>query len=127
MHFLACLSTLKFIKSLPISYLHVFSYSEREDTLAINLPNSVNEHTKAERSKNLRILSEKLKTRFYQQHLGSIRTSLFEKGKKDNYLYGFTDNYIRVKIPFNKEYQQKKLKIKLLLLNQQNNVSSSVI
>ena len=95
------IKTFNFIKSLPISYLHVFSYSERENTDAIKLKNKVSPLIKKERSKKLRILSKKLERQFYQKHLKQTRNVLFEQENKEGMLYGFTDNYIKVKTKYN--------------------------
>ena len=95
------IKTFNFIKSLPISYLHVFSYSERENTDAIKLKNKVSPEIKKERSKKLRILSKKLERKFYQKHLKQNRNVLFEQDNKEGMLYGFTDNYIKVKTKYN--------------------------
>ena len=106
--------TLCFIKDLPISYLHVFSYSERENTAAIKFKNKVTKKTKAERSKKLRILSDKLQHNFYQKHLNTERIALFEQENHKGMLFGFTDNYIKVKIPFNKKICRTIQQIRLL-------------
>ena len=92
--------TLNFIKDLNISYLHVFSYSERENTKAILLDNKVDKQKRAERSKMLRILSSKLQRLFYKRFENTQQTVLFEKDNKDGFVYGFTENYIKIKIPF---------------------------
>ena len=119
--------TRHFIKDLPISYLHVFNYSERENTEAIHFSGVVSKQKRAERSKQLRILSEKLQRKFYQNYLDTEQTALFEKENREGFLYGFTDNYIRVKIPFSKEFLQQKLKIKLLSFDENANILSKVI
>ena len=106
--------TLNFIKNLPLSYLHVFSYSERENTPAIKFTNKVTETTKAERSKKLRILSHKLKSAFYQKYLKTEHTALFEHENHNGMVYGFTDNYIKVKVPFNQKICRTKQQIQLL-------------
>ena len=107
-------NTLNFIKELPISYLHVFSYSERDNTPAIDFINKVDKTTKKERSKKLRILSEKMQRDFYQKNLESEHIALFEQQDNNGLLYGFTENYIKVKIPFNKNIAKTKQHIKLL-------------
>ena len=106
--------TLSFIKNSPISYLHVFSYSERENTPAIAFDNRVTKKNKAERSKKLRILSNKLQQAFYQKYLNTEHTALFEHENHQGMLYGFTDNYIKVKVPFNKKICKTKRQVKLL-------------
>ena len=106
--------TLNFIKNSPISYLHVFSYSERENTPAIDFENVVDKQTRTERSKQLRILSNKLQRAFYQKYLNTTHTALFEQDNKEGMIYGFTDNYIKVKLPFKEEICRTKQQIKLL-------------
>ena len=93
------LKTMNIIKELPLSYLHVFPYSERENTNAINLENKIDTRIKSERVKQLIILSEKLKTKFYNKFQNSIKEVLFEKVNKNGMMYGFTDNYIKTKNP----------------------------
>ena len=119
--------TLHFIKDSPISYLHVFTYSERENTEAIHFDGVVNKQQRAERSNTLRILSDKLQSNFYQKYLETTQTALFEKENKEGFLYGFTENYIRVKIPFSEKYVQKTLKIKLLSFDKNTNIESEVL
>jgi threonylcarbamoyladenosine tRNA methylthiotransferase MtaB len=106
--------TLHFIKDLPISYLHVFSYSERENTPAIEFDNKVPKKIKAERSKKLRILSKKLQRAFYQKYLNTEHTALFEQEDHNGMLYGFTNNYIKVKVSFKERICKTKQQIKLL-------------
>jgi len=120
-------STLHFIKELPISYLHVFSYSERENTLAATFDGVVPKQKRAERSKKLRILSDKLQRAHYQKYLGTTQTALMEQENKNGFLFGFTDNYIKVKIPYSKELMQKKIKIKLLSFDENGQIISEKI
>ena len=95
--------TLNFIKNLNISYLHVFSYSERENTKAILLDNKVPKNKISERSKMLRILSSKLQRKFYLKYEHTEQDVLFEKNNKNGYMNGFTKNYIKVKVPYNED------------------------
>ncbi len=97
------LETYRFINSLDISYLHVFTYSERPNTPANDMENSVPMHKRRERNEMLRILSEKKRRAFYQQFLGQTREVLFEKHKNSAFLTGFTDNYIKIELPKNGE------------------------
>ena len=120
-------STLNFIKELPISYLHVFSYSERENTLAITFDGVVPKQKRVERSKKLRILSDKLQRAYYQKYLGTTQTALMEQENKNGFLFGFTDNYIKVKIPYSEEIMQKKIKIKLLSFDENGQITSQKI
>ena len=94
--------SMNFIKDLPVSYLHVFSYSERENTKALLLKNPVDKFKRSERSKILRMLSSKLQRNFYLKSLGTIKNVLFEQEDKNGFLFGFTENYIKIKVPFNK-------------------------
>ena len=120
-------SSLNFIKELPISYLHVFSYSERENTLAATFEGVVPKQKRLERSKKLRILSDKLQRAHYQKYLGTTQTALMEQDNKNGFLFGFTDNYIKVKIPYSKELMQKKIKIKLLSFDENGQIISEKI
>ena len=118
------MKTYNFIKELSIAYLHVFTYSERENTAANTMQGVVEKHIRKDRSKRLRILSEKLQRAFYQKYLNTTQTALFEQENKDGFLFGFTNNYIRVKIPFSEQYVQQKLKIKLLSFDENANILS---
>lgn len=90
------LETYQFLKELDVSYLHVFTYSERPNTKAVELPHVVSAEERNHRSQMLRMLSEKKKRYFYSQFTGHSRPVLFEEEKKDGHMYGFTDNYIKV-------------------------------
>ena len=95
------LETYNFLNELPISYLHVFTYSERENTEAIDMSGIVPIPERKKRNKMLRILSEKKKMAFYETQLGKTLPALWEHENKDGIMFGFTDNYIRVQKPFN--------------------------
>ncbi len=97
------LETYNFINALDISYLHVFTYSERPNTYAIELIGVVPIVERKERNKMLRILSTKKQRKFYTQHIGSTRKTLFEAENKNGFINGFTDNYIKVQMPFSPE------------------------
>lgn len=90
------LETYNFLNELPISYLHVFTYSERPDTEALNIRPIVPHHVRKERSKMLHILSEKKRRQFYEEQLGKPFQVLFEDDVTDNLMHGFTENYVRV-------------------------------
>lgn len=92
--------TREFIKSLPLSYLHVFTYSERENTPAAQMEISVPHTIRSERSKILHMVGEEKRTVFYSEHIGTVRPVLWESDVKDGYITGFTDNYIKVKHPY---------------------------
>tara|TARA_B100000989_G_scaffold24416_1_gene15811 strand:+ start:148 stop:1476 length:1329 start_codon:yes stop_codon:yes gene_type:complete len=97
------LESMCFLENLDISYLHVFKYSERDNTYAISLPDSVDSKVRAKRSKLLRLLSSKKKASFYKRNIGSIQDVLFESEKKDGFIEGFSSNYIRFRRPWNKK------------------------
>lgn len=94
------LATVDFLKSLDISYLHVFTYSERANTGAPKLGTKVPMEVRRERSKILHLLSEKKKRNFYNAQIGMTKTVLFEQDDNDGYIHGFTENYVKVKTPF---------------------------
>ena len=90
----------EFINGLDISYLHVFTYSARKNTPAFSMPDQVDLHERRQRNQMLSILSEKKKRAFYQQFKGANRKVLFEIHKNPRLLTGFTDNYLKVEIPY---------------------------
>lgn len=94
------LETYNFLNELDVSYLHVFTYSERQNTTAIKMDGVVPKSERSKRSKMLHILSEKKKRFFYNQHLGKTYNVLFEAEQHEDALNGFTDNYIKVKVPY---------------------------
>ena len=93
------LESYRFINELDISYLHVFTYSERPNTPAIEMEGAVAMEERRRRNQMLAILSEKKRRHFYEQHLGQQRTVLFESSKEKGRMSGFTDNYIRIDAP----------------------------
>lgn len=95
------LETYNFLADLPISYLHVFTYSERDNTEAVEMEGVVPISERKKRNKMLRILSEKKKMAFYQTQLGKTLPVLWEHEEKNGMMFGFTDNYVRVQKPFN--------------------------
>ncbi|MFL9835493.1 tRNA (N(6)-L-threonylcarbamoyladenosine(37)-C(2))-methylthiotransferase MtaB [Chryseobacterium terrae] len=94
------METYNFLNNLPISYLHVFTYSERENTEAVGMQGVVPIPERKKRNKMLRILSEKKKMAFYQTQLGKTLPVLWEHENKDGKMYGFTENYVRVQKDF---------------------------
>ncbi|MGY8918957.1 MAG: tRNA (N(6)-L-threonylcarbamoyladenosine(37)-C(2))-methylthiotransferase MtaB [Flavobacteriales bacterium] len=95
------MDTFNFLNTLDVSYLHVFSYSERDNTLASELSNVVPKSIRTERSKLLRSLSFKKRRIFYESQIGKLKKVLFESENKKGYIYGFTDNYVKVRTPWN--------------------------
>lgn len=90
------LETYRFLNDLDISYLHVFTYSERENTPAAEMPNPVPGSQRADRSKMLHILSDKKRRKFYEENIGREATVLFEHDIENGMMHGFTENYVRV-------------------------------
>lgn len=98
------METYRFLEELDISYLHVFSYSERENTLAKEMPGKVNPSLKAERSRILHDLSDQKTRNFVQKNLGVQYPVLFEKAPKEGMMQGFTPNYISLESPYNPDW-----------------------
>ena len=94
--------TYEFLKALNISYLHVFSYSERDNTESLKINYKIPKKIRAIRSQILRKLSDKKKMNFYESNINQIRPVLFESKNYDGYIHGYTDNYIRVKTLWSK-------------------------
>jgi threonylcarbamoyladenosine tRNA methylthiotransferase MtaB len=95
------LQTYSFLNELDISYLHVFTYSERDNTEAAEMDEIVPINVRNKRSKMLRGLSVKKRRAFYESQLGLTKTVLFESENKEGYIHGFTENYVKVKTPWN--------------------------
>ncbi|MGD1998662.1 MAG: MiaB/RimO family radical SAM methylthiotransferase, partial [Flavobacteriaceae bacterium] len=107
------LDTYQFLNDLDISYLHVFSYSERPNTPAVQMSGVVDSKIRHKRSKLLRGLSAKKRHAFYQSQLGKTKTVLFESENKSGYIQGFTENYVKVRMPWNPVYQNKLIEVTL--------------
>ncbi len=107
------LETYNFLNELNISYLHVFTYSERDNTVAAELDGVVPKNIRSKRSKMLRGLSAKKRRAFYESQIGSERTVLFEGENKEGYIHGFTGNYVKVKAPWNPELVNTLHKVEL--------------
>ncbi len=118
--------TVHFLKSLPISYLHVFTYSERANTTAPRMGEIVPMEERRKRSKQLRILSLKLKQQFYQNNLGKTEKVLIEN-QEDGYHYGFTENYVKVKLPVQKEQKNEIVNVKLNKINSDLEVEALIV
>ena len=101
------LDTYAFLVDLPVSYLHVFSYSERPNTPAAEMKNQVSKTIKNKRSKMLRGLSAKKRHAFYESQLQKTKTILFEAENKEGYIQGFTENYVKVRIPWDPALQNQ--------------------
>ena len=112
------LETYNFLNQLQISYLHVFTYSERENTPAASMEGVVSKKTRAKRSKMLRGLSAKKRRAFYESQLGNSLIVLFEGENKQGYIHGFTQNYVKVKHPWNPELVNTLREVTLLEIDE---------
>ena len=101
------LDTYAFLVDLPVSYLHVFSYSERPNTPAAEMKNQVSKTIKNKRSLMLRTLSAKKRHAFYESQLQKTKTILFEAENKEGYIQGFTENYVKVRMPWDPALQNQ--------------------
>ena len=108
------IDTYRFIEDLDISYLHVFTYSERIGTKAIAITEAVDDKTRKQRSQKLHKLSEEKKTHFYASQRGLLFNVLFESDQEDGMMFGFTENYIKVTTPFNAELINRIVRVQLL-------------
>ncbi|HXP48587.1 MAG TPA: tRNA (N(6)-L-threonylcarbamoyladenosine(37)-C(2))-methylthiotransferase MtaB [Bacteroidia bacterium] len=119
--------TYKFLNELDISYLHVFTYSERVNTLAVESKDVVPMDVRRKRNRMLQILSEKKLRHFYQQNLGTEHMVFIEAVNKDGYLYGYTSNYIRIKTEHNPELVHSSARVKLNNINDDGTVAVEII
>ncbi len=111
------LDTYQFLNELDISYLHVFTYSEREQTAATEMNGVVAGSVRAERSKMLHILSDKKRRAFYQSQIGSVGQVLFEDDQKNGFMHGFTKNYVKVKAKYDPVMVNELKTVKLINLD----------
>lgn len=112
------LETYNYLNQLNISYLHVFTYSERPNTEAVEMENVVPIKVRNKRSKMLRGLSVKKRRAFYESQLGTELTVLFEGENKEGYIHGFTENYVKVKTPWNPALVNTLHKVTLTEINE---------
>src|SRR5690606_25052062 len=111
------LETYNFLNSLPVSYLHVFTYSERDNTEAIHFGEIVPQHIRKRRNKMLRILSEKKRMAFYQSQSGTTQQVLRESENKNGKISGFTENYVKVETDFDEGLINRTETVELVMLN----------
>lgn len=120
------LETYRFLNEMDVSYLHVFTYSERPNTLAYQREDQVDIGERRRRNKMLTILSEKKRRYFYEQHLGSNREVLLEQSKEEGKMSGFTDNYMRVELPLQEGLLNTLAPVQLMHINAAGLVESSL-
>lgn len=116
------LDTYNFINGLDVSYLHIFTYSERDNTEAILMENPVPMAERKRRNKMLRILSAKKLRAFYETQLGKTSTVIFEHESKGDFMFGFTENYVKVKHPYSAELVNTSLEVILDSFDEEGNV-----
>jgi len=118
-----------FLRSIPVDYLHVFTYSERANTTAVRMEDSVSMEVRRERTKQLRILGSKLLRAHYERHLGTVRPVLFETGEDTQaaYIEGFTDNYVRVRLPYDPALANRVVDVRLQHINSDGHIVGEVI
>ncbi len=121
------LETYEFLNQLDISYLHVFTYSERDNTPAAEMDGVVPVGERRKRNEMLRILSEKKKRHFYQQFLGQRRQVLFEKHKDSSLMTGFTDNYLKIETAYNEALLNKVATVQLMDINDRGHIEVIVM
>ncbi len=121
------LETYKFLNELDIAYLHVFTYSERPNTEAVKMDGVVPKPVRNKRSKMLRGLSAKKLMAFYQSQLGTVHEVLFEKAEKENRMFGYTENYVKVVYPYDAKLVNTVQKIKLQTVDSQGYVTGEIL
>jgi len=121
------LKTVSYLKDLDISYLHVFTYSERANTTARKMADAVPVNIRRDRSKQLQILSNKKRRAFYETQLGKTKSVLFEGEENEGTMYGFTENYVKVKTAFNAELVNQIKQVKLLEIDRDGVVKIDLI
>lgn len=119
--------TYDLLNDLDVSYLHVFTYSERANTEAASMKEVVDKGVRNQRSKMLRILSAKKKRAFYEKNIGSTRTVLFEHENKNGYLQGFTENYVKVKVNYDPGLRNQSIKVKLNNFDEDGNIHAEIL
>jgi threonylcarbamoyladenosine tRNA methylthiotransferase MtaB len=120
------LETYQFLNELPISYLHVFTYSERENTIASQMEGAVPGSHRSDRSKMLHILSEKKRRLFYEGQLGNEFEILIEGDNKNGFMHGFSPNYVKVRTPYDPLLVNEVVQAKLLDINSNGDVDIAI-
>jgi threonylcarbamoyladenosine tRNA methylthiotransferase MtaB len=121
------METVNFLKELPISYLHVFTYSERANTTAVKLGDPVPMSVRKERSRQLHILSDKKKRQFYEEQIGTRRTLLVEQEENEGWHEGFTENYIKVKLPIETDRQNTFVNVQLTEIDRDGSMLCTIL
>lgn len=121
------METYTLLNELPISYLHVFTYSERDNTKAVSFEGVVPQNIRKKRNKMLRILSEKKRMAFYQSQLGTKRKVVWESENKNGFMFGYTDNYVKVQTPYDKNLINQCMEVELVMLTPEGLVNVQIL
>ena len=121
------LETYNLLEEVGASFLHIFPFSERAGTPAVTMPNKVQSRVSTERVARLEELSAKLHKSFSEKFLGQEREVLFESTDRSGRMYGYTDNYLRVSVPYNTEYINQICRVRLVALDSERNITSEIV
>ena len=121
------LETYNLLEEVGASFLHIFPFSERAGTPAVTMPNKVQSRISTERVERLEELSARLHKSFSEKFLGEVREVLFESTDRSGKMYGYTDNYLRVSVPYNTDYINQICRVKLVALDSEGNITSEIV
>ena len=121
------METYNLLEDVGASFLHIFPFSERAGTPAVTMPNKVQSRISTERVARLEELSSKLHKSFSERFLGEVREVLFESTDRSGKMYGYTDNYLRVSVPYNTKYINQICKVRLVALDEEGNITSEIV
>lgn len=121
------MQTYNLLEEVGASFLHIFPFSERPGTPAVTMPDKVQSRISTERVERLEELSAKLHKSFSERFLGEVREVLFESTDRRGKMYGYTDNYLRVSVPYNTDYINQICKVRLVALDQEGNIRSEIV
>ena len=121
------METYHLLESVEASFLHIFPFSERPGTPAVTMPNKVQSRISTERVSRLEELSNRLHKQFAEKYLGSVRTALFESTEHDGMMYGYTDNYLRVVVPYDASKVNTITAVRLKAFDSEGNITSEIV
>ena len=121
------METYRLLESVEASFLHIFPFSERPGTPAVTMPNKVQSRISTERVSRLEELSDRLHKQFAEKYLGSVRTALFESTEHDGMMYGYTDNYLRVVVPYDASKVNAITAVRLKAFDSEGNIPSEIV
>ena len=121
------METYNLLEEVGASFLHIFPFSERAGTPAVTMPNKVQSRISTERVERLEELSARLHKSFSEKFLGEVREVLFESTDRSGKMYGYTDNYLRVSVPYNTDYINQICRVKLVALDSEGNITSEIV